>query len=147
MKHAYSKAAGSIYTLCRSASMNYSYILFYSGEHVCTEIHFIRHAESSMNVRPELIVGRSPSATLTGLGKRQARALGVHLRSVGMDFDAVYCSPLERAKQTAYALCQVMKCCRSNPVLRLFLEFAKRYYRALLQKITVHNREVHYRDF
>lgn len=75
---------------------------------VCTEIHFIRHAESSMNAKPELICGRSPSAMLTGLGKRQARALGVHLRSVGMDFDAVYSSPLERAKQTAYAVCQVI---------------------------------------
>lgn len=59
-----------------------------------------------MNAKPELISGRSPSATLTGLGKRQARALGVHLRSVGMEFDAVYSSPLERAKQTAYAVCQ-----------------------------------------
>lgn len=73
---------------------------------VCTEIHFIRHAESSMNAKPELISGRSPSATLTALGKRQARALGAHLRSLGMDFDAVYSSPIERAKQTAYALVQ-----------------------------------------
>lgn len=79
-----------------------------SGQNVCTEIHFIRHAESTMNAKPELIVGRSPASPLTALGKRQARALGVHLRSSGMDFDAVYSSPLERAKQTAYTLCQVM---------------------------------------
>lgn len=77
-----------------------------SGELICTEIHFIRHAESSMNAQPELIGGRSPSATLTSFGKRQARALGVHLRSAGMEFDAVYSSPLERAVQTAYAVCQ-----------------------------------------
>jgi broad specificity phosphatase PhoE len=37
-----------------------------------------------------------------------AKALGVHLRSSGMDFDAVYSSPIERAKQTAYIVCQVM---------------------------------------
>ncbi|KAG0626273.1 hypothetical protein M758_2G115700 [Ceratodon purpureus] len=77
-----------------------------TGDHICTEIHFIRHAESSMNAKPELIGGRSPSATLTSLGQRQARALGVHLRSAGMEFDVVYCSPLERAMQTAHAVCQ-----------------------------------------
>ncbi|KAG0564157.1 hypothetical protein KC19_8G088100 [Ceratodon purpureus] len=73
---------------------------------VFTEIHFIRHAESTMNVKSELIGGRTPSATLSGLGKRQALALGAHLRSIGMDFDAIYSSPLERAKQTAYAILQ-----------------------------------------
>ena len=61
-----------------------------------------------MNAKPELIGGRSPSATLTSLGKRQARALGVHLRSAGTEFDVVYCSPLERAMQTAHAVCQVI---------------------------------------
>ena len=75
---------------------------------MCTEIYLIRHGESTMNAKPELIGGRSPSATLTATGKRQARALGVHLRSLGVDFDAVYSSPLERAKQTAFSLCQVM---------------------------------------
>lgn len=79
-----------------------------SGQNVCTEIHFIRHAESTLNAKPELIGGRSPASPLTALGKRQARALGVHLRSSGMDFDAVYSSPLERAKQTAYIVCQVL---------------------------------------
>lgn len=60
-----------------------------------------------MNAHPELVGGRSPLATLTSLGKRQALALGVHLRSLGVDFDAVYSSPLERAKQTAFFVCQV----------------------------------------
>lgn len=85
-----------------------------AGEHICTEIHFIRHAESSMNVNPDLIGGRSPSVTLTGLGKRQARALGVHLRSTGVEFDAVYSSPLERAMQTAYAVCQELDISRET---------------------------------
>lgn len=76
-------------------------------EDVHTEVYLIRHAESTMNAHPELVGGRSPLATLTALGKRQAHALGVHLRSLGVDFDAVYSSPLERAKQTAFFVCQV----------------------------------------
>lgn len=95
----------------------------FPGEHICTEIHFIRHAESSMNVNPDLIGGRSPSVTLTGLGKRQARALGVHLRSTGVEFDAVYSSPLERAMQTAYAVCQVMKHCKNLTYILFFILF------------------------
>ncbi|CAK9882966.1 unnamed protein product [Sphagnum jensenii] len=75
-------------------------------EDVHTEVYLIRHAESTMNAHPELVGGRSPLATLTALGKRQAHALGVHLRSLGVDFDAVYSSPLERAKQTAFFVCQ-----------------------------------------
>lgn len=92
--------------LIQPASIDHPCFLCFPGATICTEIHFIRHAETSMNAKPELIAGRSPSATLTNLGKRQARALGIHLRSAGMDFDAVYSSPLERAKQTAYAVCQ-----------------------------------------
>ncbi|KAH9299563.1 hypothetical protein KI387_031245, partial [Taxus chinensis] len=71
-----------------------------------TEVFLIRHAESTMNERPELIGGRSPSATLTTNGKRQARALGVFLKTQGITFSSVYSSPLERAKQTALAICQ-----------------------------------------
>jgi broad specificity phosphatase PhoE len=71
-----------------------------------TEVYLIRHAESTMNERPELIGGRSPSATLTANGKRQARALGVFLKSQGISFNAIYSSPLDRAKQTALAICQ-----------------------------------------
>lgn len=95
--------------LIQPASIDHPCFLCFPGATICTEIHFIRHAETSMNAKPELIAGRSPSATLTNLGNRQARALGIHLRSAGMDFDAVYSSPLERAKQTAYAVCQVIK--------------------------------------
>ncbi|GLJ46826.1 hypothetical protein SUGI_0987880 [Cryptomeria japonica] len=73
---------------------------------VMTEVYLIRHAESTMNERAELIGGRSPSATLTANGKRQARALGVFLKTQGITFTSVYSSPLERAKQTALAICQ-----------------------------------------
>lgn len=71
-----------------------------------TEVYLIRHAESTMNEKPELIGGRSSSATLTANGKRQARALGVFLKSQGIIFNAIYSSPLDRAKQTALAICQ-----------------------------------------
>uniref|UniRef100_A0A0D6RBB5 Phosphoglycerate mutase (2,3-diphosphoglycerate-dependent) n=1 Tax=Araucaria cunninghamii TaxID=56994 RepID=A0A0D6RBB5_ARACU len=78
-------------------------------EELITEVYLIRHAESSANERPELIGGRSPSATLTANGKRQARALGVFLKTQGITFTSVYSSPLERAKQTGLAICQELK--------------------------------------
>jgi hypothetical protein len=78
-----------------------------SAEEFHIEIYLIRHAQSTANTRPELIAGRSPSAPLTETGMHEARALGAFLRSTGVAFDAVYSSPLERAKQTAEVVCQV----------------------------------------
>lgn len=75
-------------------------------DEICTEIYFIRHGESDRDASSGLIGGLSPSAMLTAEGKRQARALGVFLLSHGSYFDAVFSSPLERAKQTTISVCQ-----------------------------------------
>lgn len=72
------------------------------------EVYLIRHAESTMDDKPDFIGGRCPSAILTPNGKRQARALAVFLNSQGLRFDEVYSSPLERAKHTALFVCQEM---------------------------------------
>ena len=71
------------------------------------EVFFISHGESEMNLRPDLVAGRCPEAGLTPNGKRQARALAVFLNSQGIRFNAVYSSPLDRARATAASVCQV----------------------------------------
>lgn len=70
------------------------------------EVFFISHGESEMNLRPDLVAGRCPGAGLTPNGKRQARALAVFLNSQGIRFNAVYSSPLDRARATAASVCQ-----------------------------------------
>ncbi|GMH06881.1 hypothetical protein Nepgr_008721 [Nepenthes gracilis] len=71
-----------------------------------TEVYLINHGEWEMSLRPELINGRNPDAALTLNGKRQARALAVFLNCQGVRFNAVYTSPLDRAKATAVSVCQ-----------------------------------------
>lgn len=73
-----------------------------------TELFLICHGECHMNLRPDLIGGRCPDAALTPKGKRQARALAVFLKSQGVRFNAVYSSPLDRARATALSVCQEM---------------------------------------
>ncbi|EEF49359.1 uncharacterized protein LOC8273121 [Ricinus communis] len=73
-----------------------------------TEVFLISHGECELNLRPDLIGGRCHVAALTTNGKRQARALAVFLNSHGVRFNAVYCSPLDRARSMAVSVCQAM---------------------------------------
>ncbi|KAK9120196.1 hypothetical protein Scep_018289 [Stephania cephalantha] len=75
-------------------------------EKVATEVFLINHGECSVSLRPDLVGGRWPEADLTPNGKRQARALAVFLNSQGIRFNAVYSSPLNRARATALSVCQ-----------------------------------------
>ncbi|MBA0675617.1 hypothetical protein Goari_017153 [Gossypium aridum] len=72
------------------------------------EVYFICHGESDLNLRPDIVGGRCDGAALTSNGKRQARALAVFLNSQGVTFNAVYCSPLDRARSMALSVCQEM---------------------------------------
>lgn len=72
------------------------------------EVFLISHGECELNLAPELVGGRCPSAVLTANGKRQARALAVFLKSQGVRFSAVYSSPLDRARSTAVVVCKVV---------------------------------------
>lgn len=74
-----------------------------------TEVYLICHGEAELSLRPEVISGRCPSSGLTANGKRQARALAVFLNSQGVRFNAVYASPLDRARATAISVCQVVE--------------------------------------
>lgn len=71
-----------------------------------TEVFLISHGECELNLAPDLVSGRCPAAVLTPNGKRQARALAVFLKSQGVRFNAVYSSPLDRARSTAVSVCK-----------------------------------------
>ncbi|KAK3183885.1 hypothetical protein Dsin_031171 [Dipteronia sinensis] len=73
-----------------------------------TEVFLISHGECELNLRPDLVGGRCHVAKLTPNGKRQARALAVLLNSQGVRFNAVYSSPLDRARSMAVSVCQEM---------------------------------------
>ncbi|KAM7255628.1 hypothetical protein ACFE04_008526 [Oxalis oulophora] len=77
-------------------------------EHSVIEVFLVTHGESELNLRPDLVGGRCNVAALTPNGKRQARALAVFLNSQGVRFNAVYSSPLDRARSMAAAVCQEM---------------------------------------
>lgn len=73
-----------------------------------TEVFLVSHGECELNLRPDLVGGRCHVAKLTANGKRQARALAVLLNSQGVRFNAVYSSPLDRARSMALSVCQEM---------------------------------------
>ncbi len=62
-----------------------------------TELVLARHGQSYGNLDRSL----GPDTDLTGLGCEQARRLGKWLAGQDYDFDAIYCSTLRRARQTA----------------------------------------------
>ena len=71
------------------------------------EVYLISHGECELNLRPDIVGGRCDGAALTSNGKRQARALAVFLNSQGVRFNAIYCSPSDRARSMALSVCQV----------------------------------------
>ncbi|KAK6256200.1 Histidine phosphatase superfamily [Theobroma cacao] len=78
------------------------------GDRMVIEVYLISHGECELNLRPDIVGGRCDGAALTSNGKRQARALAVFLNSQGVRFNAVYCSPLDRARSMALSVCQEM---------------------------------------
>lgn len=64
-------------------------------------LYFMRHGETALN-RRGVFQGRI-DAPLSGKGVEQASETGDHIRSIGLTFDAVFCSPLGRARQTLEA--------------------------------------------
>ncbi|MEO0536923.1 MAG: histidine phosphatase family protein [Cyanobacteria bacterium P01_A01_bin.123] len=63
-----------------------------------TRIILVRHGQSSYNLQGR-IQGHCDESSLTELGQQQARKVGSAL--LGISFDAVYASSLQRASQTA----------------------------------------------
>lgn len=67
-----------------------------------TTFLLIRHA--TCDHVGQSLAGRAPGVSLNDAGRAEARALAARLR--GTDIEAVYTSPLERARETADAVCQ-----------------------------------------
>jgi len=68
------------------------------------DLILVRHGESSANVEGRLQGQRD--YPLTRRGRAQAHALAVWSQRVGLSWDAAYCSPLSRAKETAEIIVQ-----------------------------------------
>lgn len=62
-------------------------------------IYIARHGQDEDNAHG--ILNGHRNNPLTAIGLEQARGLAVHIRTVGLSFDKVYCSPLQRASVTA----------------------------------------------
>ena len=63
--------------------------------------YFIRHGESLGNQRPDMIGGRSNHLDLSPQGIEQSLELGRQIKNAGLEIKAWYCSPANRALQTA----------------------------------------------
>jgi len=69
---------------------------------LATTVIIIRHGQSTYNLEGR-IQGQCDNSVLTDRGIADARMVGEALK--GVTFDAVYCSPLRRATQTAIEIC------------------------------------------
>ncbi|WP_024546691.1 histidine phosphatase family protein [Picosynechococcus sp. NKBG15041c] len=65
---------------------------------MATRVIIVRHGQSSYNAL-KMIQGRCDESVLTDKGRADAATVGQALQ--GINFAAIYCSPLQRAKQTA----------------------------------------------
>lgn len=80
------------------------------------KVYLIRHAQSTLNQKPDLITGRSPEIPLTEQGKKGAKNLGEKLLKEGVIFNTVYSSPLKRSKDTCEEVCKVLQIPREEIV-------------------------------
>jgi probable phosphoglycerate mutase len=65
---------------------------------VATRVIIVRHGQSNYNAQ-KLIQGRNNESVLTEKGRQDAQKVGDVLSL--LPIDAIYCSPLQRAKATA----------------------------------------------
>ena len=72
------------------------------------DIYLVRHAESEMNLHPDIVSGRLVTTPLSETGIRQAALLGKSFRDAGIVFDEIYASTALRAIQTAKATAAYM---------------------------------------
>lgn len=96
-----------------------------------SEVFLISHGECQLNLRPDLVGGRCPEATLTPNGKRQARALAVFLISQGVRFNVVYSSPLDRTLSMALSVCQVSSSALFSALEGTWLSFSFLFFSSL----------------
>ncbi|NJN01199.1 MAG: histidine phosphatase family protein [Leptolyngbyaceae cyanobacterium RM1_1_2] len=71
-----------------------------------TRVVLVRHGQSTYNAQ-RLIQGHCDQSPLTELGEQQARKVGAAL--LGIPFETVYASPLQRASRTAALIVEVLR--------------------------------------
>lgn len=67
-----------------------------------TNLYLFRHAESTMNVQPHIVGGRSNHVDITETGIAQAEIAGKWLHDSPINPDIIYSSPAKRTLQTAH---------------------------------------------
>ena len=75
---------------------------------LATRVIIVRHGQSTYNAK-KIIQGRCDESVLTEQGMADAKTAGQALSQIKID--AFYCSPLQRAKQTA----EIIHSCLNNP--------------------------------
>lgn len=80
-----------------------------------TRVILVRHGESTYNVLRK-IQGQCDESTLTDLGQQGAIQVGQALQGIALD--AAYCSPLQRAQQTAALILETLAPSQSVPALQ-----------------------------
>lgn len=73
---------------------------------VTTRVILVRHGESTYNIQAR-VQGHDDQSVLTQKGRTGAQQVGTALR--GIEFDAIYVSPLQRAQETAQAILSVLR--------------------------------------
>lgn len=64
-------------------------------------IHLIRHGQSDVNTHPNIVTIADRNSPLTEFGRNQSEKLGLYFKKHNYNFDKVYSSSLDRAKETA----------------------------------------------
>ncbi|MEL6135978.1 MAG: histidine phosphatase family protein [Cyanobacteria bacterium J06628_6] len=77
-----------------------------------TRIIIVRHGESTFNVK-RIIQGHHDESLLTEYGASQAQQVGQLLK--GVSIDAIFCSPLKRARRTAELIAETMGASAPQP--------------------------------
>lgn len=73
-------------------------------------LYLIRHGQSHMNIEEWAKAHGYPNVGLTELGVRQAAALGRWLPTALREPDALYCSTMQRARETVAPLAEAYGC-------------------------------------
>jgi len=91
-------------------------------------LYFLRHAEA--------LDGADDAARpLSSHGKKEAREVGRFLRGAAIEFDAAYCSPLVRARQTADIVLDVCGAAPLEIVDALLNETSERQFGKWLENL------------
>lgn len=83
---------------------------------LATRVILVRHGESTFNVEGR-VQGHLDKSSLTEQGLADARRVGETLN--GITFDAIYSSPLQRARQTAATICDALAGQTSVPSIQV----------------------------